>query len=107
MKNWQKKFVIRHVAHEFYLIYAFFANIEKLSISLESTFSYLFRKMSQMQNLSREMVMENKKNNHKKVIGKKMCKVYRNPVSPPLVRGKAADAELVPFLPTLRNLASV
>ena len=64
MKNWQKVMAFCdqswNFASKFYQIRASFADIKKSSISLESLYlPNLFRKMLQMQNLSREMVMEN------------------------------------------------
>ena len=54
MKNWQKDFTFG-----FYQICAF--SVQKFSISLESLhFPNFFHKMSQMQNLSREKIMENR-----------------------------------------------
>ena len=48
-----------HFAIEIYQIYAFFADITKFSIGLESLHFPTFYLMSLMWTLSREMVMEN------------------------------------------------
>ena len=65
MKNWQKvmefcdqSWNIFNVAPDF-TKFVFLADIEKISLSSESAFSDLFCNRCRMQNLSREMVMEN------------------------------------------------